>query len=132
MLTIREAWGQREDYTKRASDNARKLAYALAALAWAFINSDDPTPVLVAFSLTGVFLFFICDSAQYFWPSETYYYWIRRTEKRIEKEESRSASPDDNIAKNPKLDTVPRVLFLVKAFALFAAAVFMAFQAFAQ
>ncbi|BBO80212.1 hypothetical protein DSCO28_07780 [Desulfosarcina ovata subsp. sediminis] len=111
---------EKEEYTEKLTDIARKLGFAAAATCW-FFRSDGnifPDPILAA--LVSVVIYFICDVMQFFLGAIMLRLWTRHMEKLAW---ATSATIDGDYDKPAWLD-YPRfcmwcmkVLFLLMSFA---------------
>lgn len=80
-MTLQDVWKEYQENTKALSENARKLAFAGAAIGWFFKTKEATFPGRINFSLAFVVLFFLCDMAQYLTSAILLRVWARRQEK---------------------------------------------------
>ena len=117
-----ELWKQYEDYTKELTGNARKLAFAAAAICWFFKASDDKFPTLILFALSFVVLFFMADILQFFCGALMLRLWTRKQEKLKHK---KTGTIEGDYDKPAWLDHPSFGLWCLKIIALFLSFLFI-------
>lgn len=77
-----DLWKQYDEYTKALSENARKLAFAAAAISWFFKTQENTFPSNILVALLFIIAFFMADIMQYFSASLLLRCWTRKEEKK--------------------------------------------------
>jgi hypothetical protein len=117
-----DLWAQYDHFTKDLSDNARKLAFAAAAISWFFKTSENNFPPQVLWALRFVVLFFICDFLQYFLGALSIKFW---TEYHEDKKYKETGSIDGEYLKPKWLDYPVFSMWWLKVLALLASYAFL-------
>ena len=86
MATNAEIWKQYENFAIDLSNNARKLAFGGAAIAWLFKTDEYTFPVSALCALFFIIIFFILDIMQYFLGAKRLKHWIEAEEKKKQEE----------------------------------------------
>ena len=121
-MTIKEVWSEYKENTKALSDNARKLAFAGAAIGWFFKTKDATFPSKISISLAFIVLFFLCDMLQYLSSVLLLRQWARRQEKILK---INKLPLDIPIEKPLWVVGLPFMLFLAKLLLLLIAFIFL-------
>jgi len=121
-MTIRDVWQEYKENTKALSENARKLAFAGAAICWFFKAEDATFPGKINLSLAFIVLFFLGDMLQYLASVLLLRQWARRLEKFLKLNKLPADTP---IEKPLWVVSPPFALFLAKLVLLLAAFVFL-------
>gem|GEM_PF-1027297 len=117
-----DLWAQYDNFTKDLSDNARKLAFAAAAVCWFFKTSENSFPPEVLWALRFVVLFFIFDILQYFLGALSVKFW---TEYHENKEHRETGSIEGEYLKPKWVDYPSFSMWLLKVLALLASYLFL-------
>lgn len=64
-MRLSDAWATYGEYSQAASENARKLAFAVAAVGWFFYSNEPTHTDFLIWSLALIISFFVFDLAQY-------------------------------------------------------------------
>lgn len=117
-----ELWQSYESYTAAVTANARKLAFAGAAVCWFFKNSEHQFPRAILTALLCIVIFFVADLLQFVVASALLRVWIRRQERAHWKE---AGTIKGDFPKPWWLDRPAYALWWVKVVALLAAFFFI-------
>lgn len=121
-MKLQDVWREYGEITKTLSENARKLAFAGAAICWFFKTEDATFPGKIVFSLAFIVLFFLCDMLQYLASIVLLRLLARRKEKIFK---FNKLPLDTPIEKPLWVVGPPFMLFLAKLVFLFTAFVFL-------
>ncbi len=121
-MTLQDAWNEYQENTRALSENARKLAFAGAAICWFFKGGDATFPGKISLSLAFIVLFFLGDMLQYLASAILLRIWARRQEKILK---FTKLSLDTPIEKPLWVVGPPFVLFLAKLALLLVAFIFL-------
>lgn len=119
-MKLSKAWASYDDYSRTASNNARRLAFALAAVAWIFFTDEPTHSKWLVGSLAFVIIFFVLDLAQYVLGAER----VRQHTASEEDEQGITAETDLDtvfISWPRSLDRPVLILYVMKLFILAAA-----------
>ncbi len=126
-MTNSDLWASYDNFTKDLSDNARKLAFAAAAIAWVFKGPDNTFPPLIRFSFGFIILFFVFDILQYFLGAILLKSWTEDQEKKKFRE---TGKIEGEYNKPKKLDKPSFKCMVVKTVALLVGYCFLGFHIF--
>jgi len=127
MATNEEIWKQYSNFAIDLSNNARKLAFAGAAIAWIFKAEDNTFPFSVLCALFFIIVFFILDIMQYFLGAIRLKKWIESEEKKKQKE---TGSFEGEYKKPMSIDIPSYRCWVSKVFALLTGYFFLGIQVF--
>jgi len=114
-MNLRNHWGNYEEYTRIASTNSKKAAYAIGAICWAFQTKEGFFQPLVYGALFFLVLFFIFDVFQYLVGAANLRNWLYK----YEKENPQLLNSDKPILKKRKTVKWVNKIFYIKMFLLF-------------
>lgn len=121
-MTLKDIWTEYQENTRELSENARKLAFACAAICWFFKSNAATFPGKIIYSLVFIVLFFLFDMLQYLVSAVTIRTWATRKEKILQF----NKLPLDSKVEKPRwLVRYPFYLFLLKLFFLLSSFVFL-------
>ena len=86
MATNKEIWEQYSNFAIDLSNNARKLAFGGAAIAWIFKTEENTFSISVLCALFFIIVFFILDIIQYLIGAIRLKHWIETEERKKQKE----------------------------------------------
>ena len=136
-MLLGHAWDNYKKSTEAFSDNARKLAFAVAAICW-FFRVENKTqgsaeinfPPLITISLLLIVLFILFDVSQYLSQALLLRNWVKKEEKRLKCEKRKEGNykglqRNMNIKIPEKLSAPALRLLYTKTAALYLACVFL-------
>jgi hypothetical protein len=124
-MTLKDIWAEYKENTWELSENARKLAFAGAAICWFFKSSDATFPGKINVSLAFIILFFFFDMLQYLFSAILLRTWATRKEKILKF----NKLPLDTPVEKPRwLVRHPFYLFLLKLIFLLASFAFLVME----
>ena len=112
MTKLSVVWRDYADYTALASEQARKLGFAIAGVCWFFkAPSGFSLPTSVFWALVWVLTFFIFDLLQYVFGAAMIGLWARSHERRLF---SGKKGIDGEVDKPVWLDRPALILYVLK------------------
>ena len=128
-MKLSSIWDQYTSYTKTVSEQARKLAFAGAAVCWFFRTPEATFPILILIALLLIVVFFLADLGQYIFAAQRYRTFAREQEEAYwESErpwEQGEGIPDIEVEVPVSLDKLSQSWFIFKVCVLTIAYVFM-------
>lgn len=112
-----ELWEQYKSYTRDATEFARKIGFAAAAICW-FFKTDSGFPVAITWALLFVVGFFVFDVLQSLSAALIYRKWLHKAEARRFAE---TGGIEGDYQKPRWLDYPAFTFFCLKLFLLFLA-----------
>ena len=127
MATNEEIWQQYSNFAIDLSNNARKLAFGGAAIAWVFKTEESTFPFAVLCALFFIISFFILDISQYFLGATRLKKWIEAEEK---KKINETGSFEGEYKKPIDIDIPSYHCWIAKIFVLLIGYFFLGIQVF--
>jgi hypothetical protein len=129
QMRLGELWKEYQFYTRDLTKHARKLAFAAAAICWAFRTEAFTFPRTVYWALVFLIAYFFLDVLQYLLGALFVGGFTRYAEKIMWRD---YGSLTCEVAKPSWVDTPVFVMFLLKIIALLVSFAFVGFEFYAR